>query len=325
MIMRTHILLMILVPGFSAPTALASDEPPKAEEVTILPHWKKGEHHTYSWTKITRKTQGEKETARQEVESSMDLSVESADDKAIVLSWKQGARHFHDPEADANPVVRQYDALFEDQVMRLEIDPQEGSIRSVQNWQEIKDRTRQGMELLFKDREGADPKALAAAREQIENMLRTREQVESLCTKNAQIYFFPLGRQYTVKKTKIYESAYPSPFGGEPILSKGTITLTEYDPQTGHAKVQWGQTSDPAAVKKAVEAFLNDVSKKLGQVPPQLQGLTIEIQDKAEFELNAKTGWIDRLTYTHSTRTGDNLQEDTTTFLRQDEAEKKGQ
>lgn len=310
MVTRTSVALIVVLTIFLVPES-------RAEDLTILPHWEKGEHRAYSWTKTTRKVVGEKETSRQEVDSSIDLTVDSADSKAIHLDWKQGARHFHDPDADANPVVRQYDALFEDQVMRLEIDPQEGSIRSVLNWEEIRDRTKQGMGLLFKEREGADPKALAAARQQIENMLRTRDQVESLCTKNAQIYFFPLGRQYTLKKASIYESAFPSPFGGEPILSRGTITLTEYDPETGRATITWGQTTDPESARKAVDVFVGELSKKLDRIPPQLEGLTIQIEDRAEFDLNAKTGWIEHLTYTHSARMGDSLQEDTTTFTRQ--------
>ncbi len=311
MFTRTPVALVLILAYSLLPAS-------RADDLTIVPRWEKGQHRTYSWTKTTRKVVGEKETSRQEVDSTIDLSVESADSKAIHLSWKQGARHFDDPEADANPIVRQYDALFEDQVMRLEIDPQEGSIRSVLNWEEIRDRTKQGMELLFKDREGADPKALAAAREQIENMLRTRDQVESLCTKNAQIYFFPLGREYTLKKASVYESAFPSPFGGEPILSRGTITLSEYDPETGQAKVIWGQTTDPESARKAIDTFLEELSKKLGRIPPQLEGLSVQIEDRAEFELNARTGWIDHLTYTHSARMGDSLQEDTTTFTRQD-------
>ncbi len=318
---------LILLLGFLTPPAHPADDPPKPKpaegEITVLPHWKKGEHHTYTWTKTTRKTQGEKEIARQVVDSSVDLTVESADDKAIHLGWKQGARHFHDPEADANPVVREYDALFKDHVMQLEIDPNSGSIRSVLNWEEVKDRTEQGMEILFREREGADPKALAAAREQIQQMLRTREQVESLCTKNAQIYFFPLGRSYNPKKPLVYESSYPSPLGGEPILSKGSVNMSEYNPETGLAKVQWGQVSDSASARKAIETFLKALSKKLGRPPAQLDKLEdLEIQDRAEFELNVKTGWIDRLTYTHSTKMGDTIQEDTTTFVRQDKAPK---
>lgn len=299
--------------------ALATSSAPAADEITIRPAWKPGQHVHYTWTKTTRKIQGEKETARQQVDSSIDLTVQSADDTTILLDWKQGPRHFSDPEADANPVVRKYDALFEDLVIQLEIDPQSGSIRAVKNWKEIKERTEKGMALLFQEREGADPQALAAARQQIKQMLRTREQVESLSTKNAQIYVFPLGRDYVPGKPRAYESAYPSPFGGEPILSRGTISLTDYDPETGQATVLWGQSSDPESAKNAVAAFLQAVSRKLGRVPPQLENLSIHMEDRAEFHLNVKTGWIDRLSYTHSNRTGDTIDEDTTTFERQQE------
>lgn len=310
-------LLLVLALGFAHPPD------PKADAVKILPHWEQGQHVSYSWTKTTRKVEGEKETKRQEVRSTIDIEVDSADDKAIHLSWKKGARHFDDPKTDTNPIVRQYDALFENEVIQLDIDPSSGSVRSVLNWEEIRDRTKRGMDLLFQDREGADPKALANARTQVENMLRTREQVESLCTKNAQIYFFPFGRDYTPQKTNLYESAYPSPFAGEPILSKGTITLSEYDPETGRAVVKWGQASDPKSAQKAVEVFLKAVSKQTGRVPPQLEGLSLEISDRAEFDLNTKTGWIDKLSYTHSTRMGESLQEDTTTFTRQDKPQKR--
>jgi hypothetical protein len=154
-------------------------------------------------------------------------------------------------------------------------------------------------------------------RAQWESMLGTKEQVEELCTREAQVYFKVLGKQYTHNDPFEYEDLFPNPLGGEAFPTHAKMALKTFDKQAGRAVITWSQTADPSQVARIIDSMIKEMRVRLGREP--LEGElppAISMEDHAEIVADVTTGWVKTLKHARSVNFGTHAQVDTTSIIR---------
>ncbi len=276
-----------------------------AEGVEILPRWKKGEKAAYKLVKSRERARDDKAT--QEGKSTTDIKIEviQADNHGFVMSWTFGEPKLEGPGGVAqHPLIKRMVQLVTGTKFLLEVD-KSGSLKGVKNWEEIKKLTSQALEMMMKESlpEGLDKDKAGAFRSMVESMLATKEQIEQLCTREAELFFLPFGKKLASGQPLDYEVNLPNPFGGEPLPGRGRFDLKTYDKSSGQAVITRTQTISPEAMKRFLEDLVKKATEQLGQ-PPATATMpkTITIEDSSEIVINVPSGWIESVTLTRTTK-----------------------
>lgn len=310
--------LIILFALFSYPYSATSE--PVQQQVTIVPHWAKGDQFELVLTRTREKAVDGQSTRSGKTETHVTLEVLKADRDGYLVGWTTGDTTFEVP-APSESLLRQVVGLMKGLQIVLQIN-QQGTITGVQNWNELRSETVKVLDaLLTKTRtlpqQDGDYTALSNLRTQWDSLFATKEQVERLCTRDAQMYFLALGRAYRSEKPHVYEDQLPNPLGGEPFPAHATITLTAFNEQSKQAALTWSHIADPQHAARIVQSMIKDLASKRGKsVPDDTVAQAIAIDDTAEITVDVRTGWITTLTRRQSIQLGTRVQTDRTSIVR---------
>jgi hypothetical protein len=288
------------------------------DSLEVLPRWTKGEKARYEIIKTRRTAQGKSITRKTTTRTALEIEVLSANDDGYVLAWTLGATRFDDPKQAKDPLIRRMGNLLKHKRIILELDSQ-AAIIGVQNWRELKESSAKMLDVLTEELNAAelDQGTIAKMRSQVASMFATKQQVEQLCTREAQMFFMPLGIELAPSEPFEYEDRLPNAFGGEPFPSRAQFALKAVDRATGRANITWTQTIPPDDARRIMEETLRNLARRLGKpVPDEEQLKNLVIADTAEFVLEVSTGWIYSLTHERSTKTEGTSQEDVVTITR---------
>jgi hypothetical protein len=312
-IIRTTILILI-----SLPLLGLSDVP--NHSIEVLPHWKKGETFHLEVTRAREKSAGGKSIVTGKTHTSFTIEVLNDNDDGYLVGWTAGETTFDSSSQTEPSFLRKVVNLMNGFQIILEIDSH-GTIRGVQNWKEIKVVALKALEALATaeelQKEKPDKALMSGLRTQWESMLGTKEQVEELCTREAQVYFMVLGREYAHNESYEYEDLLPNPLGGDAFPTRAKMTLKTFDKQSDRAVITWSQTADPKQAARILESMIKEMSARLGKKP--LDGevpKSISMQDHAEIVVDVGTGWVRTLTHARSVNFGTRAQVDTTSIIR---------
>jgi hypothetical protein len=289
-----------------------------AGSLEVRPRWETGETARYEMIKTRRKTQGSQVVLNATTRTDIDMEVLGKDDDGYVVAWTLGATRFDDPQQADNPLVKVMSSLLEGQRIVLELDA-EAAIIGVRNWNELKDSSANRMQAIVAELNtaGLDQATIAKLQRQVASMFATKQQVEQMCTREAQMFFMALGIAVAPSEPLEYADSLPNPLGGEPFPSRAQFNLKAVDRASDRATITWTQTVPPDDARRIVEATLRNLATRLGRPVPDEERLrSLSIEDSAEFVLEMSTGWIDRFTHVRTTRTDGDAQEDETMITR---------
>lgn len=270
------------------------------DSLDLKPQWRVGEQVRYLLTKTRTKTQGVKVVLRATSRTDAVFEVVEASAQGYVLKLVFGETSFDDPKMTEHPVVRRVNNISAGMSLLLEVDPQ-GSVRQVRNWQEIRARVEQLLEVLGRElRQGgqaaADVDKLLA---QVASMFSSEEFVRQSSVREVQALFATLGQTYALGTPLEYETTLPNILGGDPVTGHGQFLLKSLDRKSGLAEIAWQQTVDPEDLTRSLGATSRSLAAKLGRPPPD--GREVErmsIQDSGTFIMEVSTGWASSLTNT---------------------------
>lgn len=291
------------------------------DSLEVLPRWEKGEKVRYEMIKTRRRTQGDTVTLETTARTDVEIQVLSASDDGYLLAWTLGTTRLDDPNQANNPLVRRMSNLLSGYRIILELDSQAG-ITGVQNWKELKKLLGTMLDTLTEELKAAgfDQATAARMRTQVESMLSTKQQIEQLCTREAQLFFMTHGIELAPSRPLEFEDRLPNPFGGEPFPTHAQFALKAVDRKSDRAIVTWTQTVAPDETRRIIEKTLKNLAQRLGKPVDdgeRLKSLTIE--DTAEFVLEISSGWIHSLTHKRTTKFEGTSQEDEVTITRKTE------
>lgn len=288
--------------------------------IEVLPHWKKGETFRLEVTRARVKSADGKSIITGKTHTDFTIEVLSANDDGYHVGWTAGETKFDSPSQAEHSFLRQVVNLMNGLQIILEIDSH-GAIRGVQNWKELRATALKALDALATtedlEKEKADKALMSSLRAQWESMLGTKEQVEELCTREAQVYFKVLGRGYARNEPFEYEDLLPNPLGGDAFPTHARMDLKTFDKQAGRAVITWNQTADPMQVALILESMIKEMGARLGKKP--LEGefpQAISMQDNAEIVVDVATGWVKTLKHARSVNFGTRAQVDTTSMIR---------
>jgi hypothetical protein len=288
--------------------------------VEILPHWKQGDTVRLEITRARVKSAGGKSTITGKTHTDFRIEVLSANDDGYLVGWTAGKTTFDAPPQAEHSFLGQVVNLMNGRQIILEIDSH-GAIRGVQNWKGIKTAALKSLDALAAAedarKEKPDTALMSRLRAQWESMLGTKAQVEELCTREAQVYFKVLGREYARNTPFEYEDLFPNPLGGDAFPTHANMALKTFDKQTGQAVITWSQVADPKHASRILESMLKEMSARVGKEP--LEGefpRAISMEDHAEIVVDVTTGWVKTLKHARSVNFGTRAQIDTTSIIR---------
>jgi hypothetical protein len=312
--LRTALLILLCLP------LLGLDDAPTSS-VEILPHWKKGERFSINISRVREKSVDGKSTTMGKTRTPFTIEVLDASTEGYLIGWTPGATSFEAPAPAPESFLRQVSDLMKGAQIILQVNPK-GTITGIQNWKEIKLSAHTAMEKLFAtSRDSPNGKIntvlLAKLQAQWNSMFVTKEQIEQLCTREAQLYFKVLGRTYSRTTPSEYDVLLPNPLGGADFPAYARMTLSVFDRQSGQAVITWNQTADPQQAIRILESTITEMNARRGQKgsEPELPQ-SIALQDKTTIVVDMATGWVQTLTQARSLNLGKRIQVDTISIVR---------
>jgi len=292
----------------------------QSHSIKVLPHWKQGDRVHLEIARARVKSADGTSTITGKTHTDFTIEVLSANDDGYLVGWTAGKTKFDSPSQAEHSFLGEVVNLMNGLQIILEIDSH-GAIRGVQNWKGLKATALKSLEALATtedlQKEKPDKARMSSLRAQWESMLGTKAQVEELCTREAQIYFMVLGREYAHNNPYEYEDLLPNPLGGEAFPTHARMALKTFDKQAGQAVITWSQIADPKQVARILESKMKEMSARLGKKP--LEGefpKAISMQDHAEIVVDVATGWVKTLAHARSVNFGTRAQVDTTSIIR---------
>src|SRR5437868_2552794 len=214
--------------------------------VEVLPHWKKGDAIRLEINRARVKSADGRSTVTGKTHTEFRIEVLSADNDEYLVGWTAGKTTFGFPSQAEQSFLGQVVNLMNGLQIILEIDLQ-GAIKGVRNWKGLKAAALKSLDALAAAedvrKEKPDNAFMSRMRAQWESMLGTKEQIEELCTREAQVYFKVLGRRYIPNNPYEYEDLFPNPLGGDPFPTHARMALKTFDSQAGRAVITWNQVA----------------------------------------------------------------------------------
>jgi hypothetical protein len=303
---------LVLLPEW---IALARDDD---GEVAILPRWKQGEKLRFEMVKTRVKSRAGKEVETVTARTLVDIEVSEAGKDGYVVRWTYGETRLDNPEQNLSPIVRSMSNLLKGIHLDIEIDA-DGNMTGLRNWQAVRKLADKIATTLLDEVKGGglDDAARDRLGKQLRAMLSTKEKIEQLCFREAQVFFLPVGHSFRPGKPLELDDELPNPLGGEAIPTKTVFALKSHEKATGRVAVTWKQSADPNVTARVMEKTLRDLAKQTGAPVPNGEMLkAMQIEDSAEYTLDRVSGWPLNFTHTRTMSTGPDAMKDTLTFTR---------
>ncbi|WP_422928032.1 hypothetical protein [Singulisphaera sp. PoT] len=309
--------LLITAASLVATTAARSADKPAVVDAKIS--WKVGETRTYERVKGRTKLQKGKVASKGAGRSRLELKVLEASEKGYLLQWSLSGTKTDDPIAAKDPFAVQFSRLIDSLKIKIELD-ENASIIGVRNWKELKATSEKMISTMTDPKlvKGMDRATAEKLRVAVGSMFSTKERIEQAFTHEPRIFLAAIGRSYDQAQPVEYDQELPSPLNGAPIPCRGRIALESYDAKTGRAKVSMTQTVDPEVARRVILKSLKEMGEKLGRKDaPDAKSLgAFSVDDRGEFVIDVKTGWLEEANQSRTVTSGDSTQEDTLTFKR---------
>ncbi len=302
--MRCASWILLCAAGFAA----------RDERKVELPHdWKPGTSYHVELTKIREDLEEGKLVARHSSRSPIDVEVLQRRQDGYTLRWTHGRPETQTDVRISGALVDRISGLVEG----LRVDVLADASGSVTGPADVAAMERHfdlaGRALLEEIR---GKNALDSA--QLETLTRSLSELKgaSLVTSYLQaprLFYLPSGSSLTVGERREYEDVLPNPFGGDPLPSRASLTLTRLDPVAHEAVVDWRQVIDPDRAGPILEASIRAFVKRTGQELPQEASLTFDaIEDAATWVYDVTTGIPKSVVMTRATSMAGRRRIDTT-------------
>jgi hypothetical protein len=282
----------------------------------LRPHWKQGDKKSYEIVKTQKKIGSGDVLVNATNRTDLQIAVIKADSQGYLVSWTMGETKFEKTDLAENPIAKQVSNLLKGFSVILRIDPT-GVLKGVENWEELKDKASEALNAMSQiwSKSGLDAKLVTQMKEQLASTFATKEKINQMCTREANLYFMALGRTYKIDKAMTYDTLLPNPFGGEAFPATGSFVLKSYDKKSGKATIDWKQHLLPKETSRVMKQTMERILKRLGKnMKHGMLPDNYKIEDRGEFIVAAPSGWVLSLTRSRTVMTDSGSQEDSTTI-----------
>jgi hypothetical protein len=268
-----------------------------------------GEKHRIELIKEREGYEGENLKVSVKSRTFINVEVVAGLEQGVVIRWTYGPSRVETAAADE--VAREWAGKMANLSENLRLDMRTdafGSIESLQNIDEVVSRARETYKaLLGWIGEKGLPKEFIGELESALGPSMDPETVEAMILAEARLLYFPSGGTYRLGMMQEYEDLLPNPLGGPPFPSRAYFRLEAVEPQDDLARIAWRQVIDPEKAGPILRRTIEAMFERMGRpVPPDLPVLEIEIEDRADYAYDTKTGWPRGLSHTRTIAVGAN-------------------
>ncbi len=270
----------------------------------VKPRFTKGQR-----VRLERITARGRRGHRQRVRSEIIVEVLDVGNNAIELRWTTGRMQLDEGGPASRPAEQDILRLMAEMTDGLHVDfvmDHSGRIQGLKDWQECQKTGRRVAAETFRrlQETGTSDEAIKALKPWIEAKYASKASVHQSCLEGPAVYFFPLGWKLSTEYDMTYEDLLPNPLGGPPLPCKGIVSLVKGDARSDELEIRWSQYVD----REKATSLADQAVKRLGETPKAAKRPTtlplIEVEDRATFTLDRKTGWTKRVRQIRTVRQG---------------------
>ncbi|MBL8823574.1 MAG: hypothetical protein JNJ77_13375 [Planctomycetia bacterium] len=286
------------------------------KEIELLPKWKVGDKVSYEYVKNVVEKKPPRNPTNVTFQSQVNLEVlEKSKDGGFIVQWKMGNLSVDNAQLANDQYFHKFMNITNSLPIELELDS-DGAYSGVRNWKDVQIKLHETVDLTIERlaRTEKDKVRLAFIKKQSLATMRTREQVEILATKEPQMFFMLMGFPLSLGESIEYSDVLPNPTGSEPFPSKAVLTLKSVDKKQQLGTVRWKQTIDPEKGAKALKKTLESLAGKTASKDDFPKSVSIE--DDADFVIDLKNGWLEKMTHTRTSTIGESSRRETIRFMK---------
>jgi hypothetical protein len=296
-------LLAILV-ALSQGNILPEEEPPRP--LKLPTDWKEGDRYRIEKVNERLKTDRGAST-RTQASVLIDVVVERQNEEGFVISWTYG--EVRSEGVQLTGADRKKIEFLTMPRIRFQTDAS-GTPQKVLNEEEFL-RYWKRVKAQVAPESGKEP--LPKASRALLDELLSPELAVQAALEDPREYYAMCGSVLTVAKAIEADDSLPFPLGDEALPAKEKIVLTDVDPKSNEAHVEWSKTLDRPRALPIVKRAIERAAKAAGKpAPKDGDGSAIKLDITGKFSIDMKTGLPRAATFVKSTE----HQVDTTTFRR---------
>jgi hypothetical protein len=277
--------------------------------VYLAARWQKGDQFRLNVERRREDFTGAEKTSDRSSKLHADVVVLEAGEDGYVLAWTWRGRS--KPLTDLEGAAQQPEVLLGGAgatQIEVVIDA-DANVRGVRNWEAVRAAMKAQVEGMTKSMPAAQRQE---ARAVVADMLSDPARGQHLVLREIPLLLAPIGRDFRRDEPQEFETKLPNPFGGEPFPAKGKYTLTEFDPATSRAEVDFQQAVDPERATAAMEKVAKDLADGAKPKAPGGEKMPpLVMTDRATFVVDASKGWPLEMRHQRRVHAGDRRRVDT--------------
>jgi len=150
----------------------------------------------------------------------------------------------------------------------------------------------------------------------VRRMFAERANLEAVLLREPRMFFFPLGKSFTVEAPREYEALLPNPLGGAGLPARGVQRVDWVDNNRGLASVTVEQTLPPESARIVIESLIARLPPERRPAEAELSQVNIEMRDVARYTVNLNDGLPERMDFARTTQVPGNARRDAVSMRR---------
>ena len=285
--------LLSLVIAFFVSTNLCSQI--DTTKVAFISYWSIGDSYNFKVKKIHQQWKADTLTKDQNQEYISNFTVLDSSEDSYTIKWS----YENDIENTFKIPEKFLERLSKYKLTEIKYKTSEvGDFLEVLNWKEVGEMMNSMFEDIIEvlgenDKQKNDKLKLAI--QPLKQVYSSKQGIEQLILKELQYFHFPMGLEYDIKETLIYDEELPNMLGGEPIKAKTKLYFVDVDYEESFCIIKQEMRLNPEDTKALIIQVLKQMNLGDKEIDEAFKTAVIEINDNNTFEFYYNPGIPNRI------------------------------
>lgn len=276
----------------------------------LVAYWNQGESVFYHVHYTQKSNQGKRSQSKM-LDYKVQLKVIDSTANSYGLEWKTGDVDFVH-EGLSSELVNELGRLGANIPIRYQTGEM-GDYQSLTNKSEIQNLVLKAVNLTLKNqlKDQLQDSAVLQRTEAFKNVIFTGEVFESLILRDVKIFHSLYGGRYHLGAPKVYDFAWPNPWGGADIPGSLKVKVSKYNALNHTVQIDLVTRADPQKASKLIQDFM----LKMGVSKDSIQfKQKLELSEVCKYTFDLTRNWPKAISYVKTVKYMDRTQVDTYEF-----------
>lgn len=258
---------------------------PSGLSVQAIGYWSMNDKESYAISHTKYRVNGNDTTSTSKTSYTVDISIKDSTEKSYLIEW-----YYRDLTNDSdNELAKKIMSVAENVSVMIRTD-EFGAIQEVTNWEEVRDRTKKGLDLL--KAEVAKYPGLEDLFDNVWNLYQSKESVEANAIKDAQQFYTFHGGAYTLGEEVKGTVQLPNQFGKKPFDAELMVQLTEIDTVDQDYVIRMSQSVDSKQLTDATYNYLKELAGQAAKLPKRKEFPPLLNETRTASRIHGPSGWV---------------------------------